>query len=123
MIMSNTHAPQVFILPSSVLAAANELAAQGREEAFRKWQEETKDTDGVYRVGVNLDEKWEAKAPEVTRIRSGLYRAEVDTRTFHIEEIHNGQHWTWRVSDQDVFHDGWVGDFDTKREALANLPA
>jgi len=56
-----------------------------------------------------------------TKLRAGLYRVVSGERTFYVEEIHDGRHWTWRVSDQDVFHDGWFGDFDTKTKAIAAI--
>jgi hypothetical protein len=120
--MSNTQAPQVFVLSDETIASANALAAQGRDESYAKWREDTKDTDGVYRVGVNLDKQFEAKPLlKTTKLRAGLYRVVSEDRTFHVEEIHDGRHWTWRVSDQGVFHDGWFGDFATKAEALAAI--
>lgn len=56
-----------------------------------------------------------------TRIRPGLYHVTTAGRTLHVEEVHDGRRWTWRVTDPAVFHDGYLGDFDTKREALAMI--
>lgn len=119
MSMSNTQTPQVFVLSAETIASANALAAQGRDESYAKWLEDTKGTDGVYRVGVNLDKQFESKPLlKTTRIRAGLYKVTVGGHEFHVEEVHNGWRWTWRVTDQDVFHDGWFGDYDTKKAAI-----
>jgi hypothetical protein len=121
--MSNAEAPRVFILPAETIASAKALADQRAAESYAKWQEDTKDTGGVYRVGINLDKQFEVAkpSPKVTKIRAGLYSVAAGERTLHVEEIYDGRHWTWRVSDPGVFHDGWLGDFDTRREALAMI--
>lgn len=41
---------------------------------------------------------------------------------YHIEDRQDSSgQWVWRVTDVDAFHDGWVGDYATKREAMAAI--
>jgi hypothetical protein len=57
-----------------------------------------------------------------TKIRAGLYEVTANDTTYWImdTEVDSGV-WMWRVSDQGRFHDGWMGDYATKREALEML--
>lgn len=55
------------------------------------------------------------------KIRAGLYEVKTAKSIFHVEDVHDGQRWIWRVSEPGVFHDGWIGDYFTKREALVAI--
>lgn len=58
---------------------------------------------------------------KTTKVRPGLYSVAAGKRIFDIEEVHDGSRWGWRVTEPETFHDGYLGDFDTKREALAMI--
>ncbi|AJK27396.1 hypothetical protein PBI_KRATIO_67 [Mycobacterium phage Kratio] len=58
---------------------------------------------------------------KVTKIRAGLYEVTAGGRRFTVEDMYDGQHWTWRVVDPEPFHDGWIGDYRTKRAAIAAI--
>lgn len=61
---------------------------------------------------------------KVTKIRAGLYTVSTGHRNFTVENVGWMDYVSynpWRVTDSEQFHDGWIGDFHTKSEALATI--
>jgi hypothetical protein len=54
-----------------------------------------------------------------TKIRSGLYQV----GQYMIEDYETPQGWVWRVTDTENYSDPWVGDYATKRQAVAEISA
>lgn len=55
------------------------------------------------------------------RIRAGLYMVSNGHGNWTVEDVSwmpYVSHNHWRVMDLEKFHDGWVGDYHTKAEAL-----
>lgn len=59
-----------------------------------------------------------ANRPVAHKVRGGLYQVIHNDREYTLEEMHNGTRWVWRLCDAQSFHDPWIGDYATKREAL-----
>ncbi|ALF01442.1 hypothetical protein SEA_LILPHARAOH_64 [Mycobacterium phage LilPharaoh] len=62
---------------------------------------------------------------KVSKVRAGMYKVSAGGREFVVENVplsfDEPSRWVWRVVDAEVFHDGWIGDFRTKREAVAAI--